>query len=635
MSPTPAKSLSLGSNAGGIVADSYYGTATVNSSGDITASGAGGLGIESSATNGLGTVNVTAGTIQGGASNGAAVAFNGRDTNVLTNSGTLIGATGGFAVRGTSGLDTVDNSGTITGDVNLYFASKSGEENDFNNLASGVFNSGATVNLGTNSGEQLDQRRHAVSGRRRHRQDHGLDWQLRADIGRHTQGRCGLGGRQRRQDRRLGHGQRRGYGHGQPVELPGGGRPHKTFTIVTATGGLTNTATATDTAAVDFELATPDANTLDLNAKINFNGVQPGGLNSNQTGVGSALNNIVGGGGTLPFIGPLMTVGTQEELGDALDQLAPLGDGASNNSTMSTGATFAQQMLSCRVNGEPEDANRFIREGQCLWARGNVRHLNRDNDSDAVGFDENATFFSSGVQFNIGGDFRFGFAGGFENAELETTTNAKSETERLHLGTIIKYNPGPWLFAGALSGGHGWTDNERHVSFAGFSALATSDTETDFIGGRLTGSYLLDLGHAYAKPQLDLAITHFERDGYTEHATGGIALAVDGSDDTVFSIAPSVEFGSEMAYAGGVVRPFVRAGFTWLDTDEFTTTASFADAGGTPFEITSSIDDFVVDFAAGMDLIGDNGWVLRLQYDGRFGEDTQQHGGTAKLTAPF
>lgn len=53
------------------------------------------------------------------------------------------------------------------------------------------------------------------------------------------------------------------------------------------------------------------------------------------------------------------------------------------------------------------------------------------------------------------------------------------------------------------------------------------------------------------------------------------------------------------------------------------------------FEITSSIDKVVAELAAGMDWIASDGMVLRLQYEGRFGEETEQHGGNIKLTVPF
>jgi uncharacterized protein with beta-barrel porin domain len=88
---------------------------------------------------------------------------------------------------------------------------------------------------------------------------------------------------------------------------------------------------------------------------------------------------------------------------------------------------------------------------------------------------------------------------------------------------------------------------------------------------------------------------------------------------------------------GGVARPYIRGGVTWLDNSTIDTTAGFAGApiGTTPFTITTSIDHVVANAGAGVDLIDTNGMVLDLQYDGQSGEQTTQHGGAIKLSVPF
>ncbi len=414
----------------------------------------------------------------------------------------------------------------------------------------------------------------------------------------------------------------------------------KSFTIITAAAGVTDYGmTVTDTAAVDFELLYPDANTVELQATINFLGpdeVATANLTPNQVQIGTALNQTVGNGGNPAFVADLVNLATQQELGAALDQLTPAGDAAQFSSAMKTGNMFAGQLLSCKTLGEG-DPNAFIREGQCLWVRANVRQLDNDGRNGETGFAETATFYSAGAQFDVGGPWRIGAGIGFEDGDVRTGSNAQSETERLHLGAVVKYNPGPLLLAASLTGGHGWSDNARVVSFGAFSDVATSDSEQTFLSGRLSGAYLLSRGHWYVKPQIDLAWTYLDRDGYTETASGGSALTVAGSDDTVFSVSPSLELGAEYALAfGGVARPFVKGGVTWLDSDSFLTSATFAGVpGAAGFTIKSSIDDVVADLGLGVDFLSESGTVLRVQYDAQFGDQTEQHGGSAKLSVPF
>ena len=72
----------------------------------------------------------------------------------------------------------------------------------------------------------------------------------------------------------------------------------------------------------------------------------------------------------------------------------------------------------------------------------------------------------------------------YERALLDTDSNASSDAERIHGGAVLKYNPGPLLLAGAVSGGWGWYDTDRQVNFPGFFAAAHSDNDIGYVNGR-------------------------------------------------------------------------------------------------------------------------------------------------------
>ncbi len=420
----------------------------------------------------------------------------------------------------------------------------------------------------------------------------------------------------------------------------------KTFAgIVTATGGITNNGiTIANTAVVNYALSlVTDANisdvsfnALNLTATISFQGIEPGGLTPNQGNVANALNSIYGNGTTLPFMPALMQLPTQGQLTAALSQIAPSGDGATHGAAMQTGATFAGQLLSCRTIGEG-DANAIIREGQCLWTRGTIRHASFDHDGLSSRATETAPFVSAGAQFNLGGPWRMGGGIGYETSHFDTNTGITTDTDRLHLGGVLKYNPGPLLLAATVTGAFGWSDTERHVSFGGFTGHANADYDTDYISGRLSAAYLLPFRGMYLKPQVDVAYSHVSRDGYTEHGTGGIALVVASSDDGVWSARPMLEIGTEVPLAGGgVARPYLKGGVTVRDKEGFVTNAAFLDAPDSgSFNVTSRIDRTTADFVAGLDLITPSDTSLRLQYDGQFGDTVQQHIGSAKLSIKY
>lgn len=623
------------------------GSVSVFISGDVTANGDSANGIRARSAAGGGAINgvgpegigssvsieISEGAVQGGSGSAFGVVLDAATDAVLSNSGS-ISALSNQAIFARGQSIEVSNFGAVTGNVEYV----NDTDGIFSNFAGGELFSGNSVNL--NGGTFTNYGIVAPGGygtvqttflNGNFNQPSGslvvdADWDADAADVLEITGAAELAG----------------YVSVNPIHFPDSSDPEnvgliKTFEIFRAASGITDLGIAAiDTAAVNYELLFPDSTTMSLQATINFLGVQPAGLTPNQAAAGAALNALVEGGGNANFVSPLLGLGTQEELGAALDQLTPAGDAAQISSAMKTGNAFAGQLLSCKTLGEG-DPNAFIREGQCLWVRANVRQLDNDGRNGETGFAETATFYSAGAQFDVGGPWRLGAGIGFEDGDVRTGSNAHSETERLHVGGVIKYNPGPLLLAASLTGGHGWSDNTRVISFGGFSDVATSDSDQSFISGRLTGAYLFNRGHWYMKPQIDLAWTHLERDGYTETSSGGSALTVAGSDDTVFSVSPSVELGAEYALAfGGVARPYVKGGVTWVDSDTFITSAAFAGVpGAAGFTIGTTIDDVVADLGLGVDFLAESGTVLRVQYDAQFGDQTEQHGGSAKLSVPF
>jgi uncharacterized protein with beta-barrel porin domain len=86
-----------------------------------------------------------------------------------------------------------------------------------------------------------------------------------------------------------------------------------------------------------------------------------------------------------------------------------------------------------------------------------------------------------------------------------------------------------------------------------------------------------------------------------------------------------------------VWRPFVRGGATWQDTGSFLLSSEFFDApqGVSPFTISTKVDQVLADVAAGVDVINASGAVLRVQYDGKFAQNTQLNSVSLKGSVPF
>lgn len=135
---------------------------------------------------------------------------------------------------------------------------------------------------------------------------------------------------------------------------------------------------------------------------------------------------------------------------------------------------------------------------------------------------------------------------------------------------------------------------------------------------------------------LDGTATRLDFDGVDESGGGGAALRVFRDQHTVLAISPAFEIGGELAFSAlSLLRPFIRAGVTWRDGDDLGLNSQFAAAPVGLFATETALDEVLADVSAGFDLISVEGAALRLQYDGRFGEETQQNSASVKGSVPF
>jgi uncharacterized protein with beta-barrel porin domain len=115
------------------------------------------------------------------------------------------------------------------------------------------------------------------------------------------------------------------------------------------------------------------------------------------------------------------------------------------------------------------------------------------------------------------------------------------------------------------------------------------------------------------------------------------ALNVSSNDETVFSVTPALEIGTEWAWGSGtLVRPFVRGGVSFYSDAEFPVTAALSAAPGVaPFTTNGEIDQVLGDVTAGVTFLGSRGGTLTFTYDGRFGDTFQENSASAKASMRF
>ncbi len=612
----------------------------VTSTGNVTATGtnASGFDIGNDAPS-PNVVTIIDGTITGGSGTGAGVNFDGpltttTGTNTLNTQGNVsLSALSGIAVNDGTADTTINNFGTLT-TVSNGAIQLGGGTNAFNNMGGAIFNSGGIVNLGagnifSNSGIVSP----GASG----------TIQTTAITGILVQNGGGI----------LLSSVDPSAGTGdlvtvtQTASLAGNVQAHvinptlgdRSVTILSAAGGTTNNGLGLlASPALQASLTFPNANDVVLNYSIDFSA---GGLNPNQTALAGSLNSAVAAGtGALdPVVSALLNnVFTIGDYRNALNQLLPEVMLNNETATLFSSEDFVDNLFSCRLAGDNHTA---LSEGECYWARPQGRFLDRDSDTNTIGFDETSGGLAAGAQVAVAPNWFAGFALGYERASLDTDTGAETDSNRFSGGLSLKYQAGSFLFGAAISGGVSGNDTRRPISFGGvggFNATVESNYAIKTLTGQARAAYVFQFRDWFAKPLVDVTATYLSRDGVTETGAGAANLALSGSDETFFSVTPALEIGGDFALSEtSVIRPYVRAGVSFYTDSDHGLTASFvnAPAGTGAFSISSDFNDVFADVAAGATAFFDNGSTLGLAYEGLISSDTQQHGLSLKGTIAF
>ena len=255
-----------------------------------------------------------------------------------------------------------------------------------------------------------------------------------------------------------------------------------------------------------------------------------------------------------------------------------------------------------------------------------------------MGGEERAWSLTGGLQARLDNGWLAGGAVSYQQSDIDTGNRASSDGDRVQATLTAKRDIGATRVSAAAFAGFGSFDTDRRISVPAPGVVAHGEQDIISSGAHLRLSHTLADGGWYAKPMVDFNATYLSFGDLTETGGGAANLDIDGEDEWFFSAAPALEVGGVFVLEDGVVaRPFLRGGITWVSEDSVTMTSRFASApdGVAPFAVTSEFDHVTADVSAGVEVSSLDGSSLKLNYDGRFGEDTAQHSGAVKLGIRF
>ena len=259
------------------------------------------------------------------------------------------------------------------------------------------------------------------------------------------------------------------------------------------------------------------------------------GANANQKAIATYLDAASAAGptaGLQALINALVALNDTELLA-ALNQLIPELYSDAQISSLYASLGFANNLLSCRVNGTTTAS--IIHEGQCLWAGASAPVPRSGHDLQPIGLQSDDGVVRGWRPDRHRSRLALRLRRRLPADHARSATNAGSDGQTAQGGVALKYNPGPFLLAGVFNGGRAWFDTTRPVSFTGFSGTASSNSNIDILNGGVRAAYVLGSPQLYFKPMLDAAATRLDLGGFSETGGGAANLTVASSKQTVYT----------------------------------------------------------------------------------------------------
>lgn len=439
------------------------------------------------------------------------------------------------------------------------------------------------------------------------------------------------------------------------------------YTILTATGGISGSASAVSRSAFLDLSVDQQANQVDLVIQVKGTPVTPPVVppavfqsvaqTPNQFSTALALNTLPQAGGTLALYNSLLMLDAPSARA-AFDQLSGevhasaktalveeswLLRGAMNDRLRSAfGAVGAAPMaaMSYGFSADPAPSVKgpmptLRSERFAVWGQGYGSWGGTESDGNAAKLTRSTGGLLLGADIAAFDHLRFGLLAGYSRSEFNVKGRLSSgESDNYHLGL---YGGGQWGALGLRTGAsYTWHDIEtsRTVAFTGFG----DQLKGDYSAG--TAQVFGELGYRFDTPALavepfgGLAYVNLHTDGFSE--TGGAAALAGRSDDTSLGYSTLGLRGSTTFALQGMDLT-LRGGLAWRHAfGDVDPKATLAFAGSNPFSVAGvpiARDAAIVE--AGLDLAISKSAALGISYAGQLAQDAQDHAFKANLAVRF
>ncbi|WP_138465696.1 autotransporter outer membrane beta-barrel domain-containing protein [Poseidonocella sp. HB161398] len=606
------------------------GIVTVTTTGDIAATGTSSAGIvaQSAGPTGTGNVLVTVGSaddpasVTGGAGEDGVgiLVLDGSSTNVLTvNAGSSVTALSGQAIRQTGGgVLNVTNQGSIAGSASLGGGTITGNPATSAAAVAPAAAAGTLTNAGTlvalpGSPTVIDG--HLVQT------GSGILAPV-VDFAAGQAGSFAITG-----DATL---------DGTVVPRLAGIIPQMAVPVLSVEGSTTGTLQAGGTALFDFSLEPQDGVQMLSVAGRDFDRAEFG-LSGSSAAAARELETLFDQGDTgySAFFAELDQTAAADAaaFGTAMSELGPRSAMTLLSQRAAEATDIADAAMSCPVF----ETGSFLAEGSCVYGRFTASRTDRDAAADAGSADFDDHGLQLGGQTEISPDLFLGGVIGYRDTSMDGSDGVSAEGHAVSAALTLKYQTGPWLFAGAVFGSRAEDDLSRRAALGSFGGTGEGTADSSSWGMRLRAAYTVGSEAGYLRPSLTLDGLRAETGSFSEDGLGALGLDYDKSTYKTAILTPAVEIGARSELRQGMIlRSYVSGGVALRSNDDWSGEAHLQGApGGSGIDAELPLDDAAFRLRAGVQLFDSGRMDLRAEYGGSFGSETVTHAGSLTLSYRF
>jgi len=262
-----------------------------------------------------------------------------------------------------------------------------------------------------------------------------------------------------------------------------------------------------------------------------------------------------------------------------------------------------------------------------VWMQGLFNKAELEDTSKSKGFDSETSGVALGIENFINEDVKVGIGYAYNHTDIDgfmRSTDVDTHTAIAY----GEYKPSNWFINAVAT--YGWSDYEENKNVAGSTVKAKYDAES--FGLQAMTGYEFGANGYSLTPETGLRYVHIKQDGYKDTAD----QKVSGGQSDILTGVIGAKLSKNWELDNGMnLRPEIRVAATYdLVNDDAGSVVTLAN--GSAYNVSGeALDEFGMEFGAGLTAEVNDNIELSLGYEGKFKKDYQDHSGLINAKYKF